>query len=60
MRMTVSSAKAFAAALGAAATKAEAAKQTDFDLLDTLAAVDDEARAGLVAAIAAAEVQSDG
>jgi hypothetical protein len=53
-------ARALAASLISAAATAQAASQTDFDILDTLAAVDDAARAQLVAAIAAADNQSDG
>lgn len=60
MRITVVNARALAASLISAAATAQAASQTDFDILDTLAAVDDAARAQLVAAIAAADNQSDG
>jgi hypothetical protein len=54
MRITIANARALAASLTSAANAAESVGATDFDLLDTLAAVDDDARAQLAAAIAQA------
>lgn len=55
MRITAANARIVAAALTAAADQADASGATDFDLLDSLAAADDAARAELAAAIAQAE-----
>lgn len=53
MRISVTDARALAAALTSAADAAAQAGQTDFNLLDTLETVDDSVRAQLAAAIAA-------
>jgi hypothetical protein len=55
MRITVKNARALAASLSREAARAQAAGQTDFDLLDTLGALDDAARDQLTAAIAQAD-----
>lgn len=55
MRITVENARALSKALTDAAASAQAAGKPDFDLLDTLGAVDDDARMQLAAAIAAAD-----
>jgi hypothetical protein len=54
MRISTVNARALGSSLIHAAAAAEATGQTDFDLLDVLASVDDEARAQLAAAIAQA------
>jgi hypothetical protein len=51
MRITVVNALALAASLTSAANSAKSAGATDFDLLDALASIDDDARADLAAAI---------
>lgn len=55
MRITVENARALAASLTGAAANAQERGQKDFDLLDTLGAIDDAAREQLTAAIAQAE-----
>jgi hypothetical protein len=55
MRITVANARALAAGLANAAADAQAAGELDFDLLNALGAVDDEARAQLSTAIAQAD-----
>jgi hypothetical protein len=57
MRITIANARALAASLTSAAATAQAAGATDFDWLDAIAAVDDDARAQLMAAIAQADAQ---
>lgn len=52
MRITVTSARAFAQSLTHAAANAQQIGATDFDLLDALASMDDAARDELAAAIA--------
>lgn len=59
MKITVVNARAFAASLTSAAASAQAAGATEFDLLDALEAVDDDARAQLAAAITAAQQGDD-
>jgi hypothetical protein len=55
MRITVANALSLAASLTHAAANAQQSGATDFDLLDALAALDDDARAQLAAAIAQAD-----
>jgi hypothetical protein len=54
MRVTLSNARAMADALTRAAASAQEAGAMDFDVLDALSLVDDDARAQLTAAIAEA------
>lgn len=54
MKMTVADARAFAAALTAGADQAEKSGAADFELIPTLQALDDAARADLQSAIDAA------
>jgi hypothetical protein len=60
MRITVENARVLASSLVHCATVAENARQPDFDLLDSLAALDDQARDALAAAIAQAGSQASG
>lgn len=59
MRMNVLDAENFAAALQASAQAAKVAGQSDFDLLDALNVVDDQARQQLAQAIAEAHSAAD-
>ena len=58
MRITVENARALAASLTSAAATAQSAGATDFELLDALGSVDDDARAQLEAAITQADAAS--
>jgi hypothetical protein len=58
--MTVVNARALAGALSAAADQAEAAGSADFDLIESMRALDNAARAELQAAIDAAKKASGG
>ncbi len=60
MRITVTNARALAAGLTHAAANAQQAGSPDFDLLEALAGVDDDARDQLAAAIAQADGASAG
>jgi hypothetical protein len=55
MRITVADARTLAAALTAGADEAEQAGQSDFEAINALQALDDQARAQLQAAIDAAK-----